>query len=136
MNETATICEINDESIRATISSECGDSCLHCTKPKHKESVRVKNPLKLDIKIGDMVEIYASPGKTILAGFLIFIVPLLLFIVSYFTGKTITGTVDELIPFLCGIGGIGVGFLLNVIIKSIRKEKDLPEIIKIYSKHN
>ena len=133
MNETAIICDINGTTIRATISSECGESCLNCSKPKHKDSIHVLNTSHLDIKVGDRVEIYASPGKTILAGFLIFIVPLLLFIVFFFVGQRITGTDGELIPFLCGIGGIGVGFLINVVVKSIRKQKDLPEIIKIYS---
>jgi positive regulator of sigma E activity len=136
MNETAVICEVKDKSIRATISRDCSESCLHCTKPKHKGSILVHNSSGLEVKAGDMVEIYAPPGKTILAGFLIFIVPLLLFIVFYFLGKAITGTEDDLIPFLCGIGGIGAGFLLNVMIKHIRNQKDLPEIIKIYTEHN
>jgi positive regulator of sigma E activity len=134
MNETAVICEIKDDIIRATISAECGESCLHCTKPKHKNSVQVQNSAHLEIKPGDRVEIYASPGKTILAGFFIFIIPLLFFILFYFFAQRITQTESELIPFVCGSAGIGAGFLLNLIIKKIRKQKDLPEIIKVYSK--
>ncbi|MBN2440410.1 MAG: SoxR reducing system RseC family protein [Spirochaetales bacterium] len=132
MNEKATICEINEDKIRVMFSGDCGESCHHCSQSNHKQSILVSNTSGLNIKIGDHVEIFASQGRTILAAFLIFIVPLLLFIPFYFIGRSITGTNNELIPFLCGILGIGVGFLINVAIKKIRKNRDLPDIVRVY----
>lgn len=133
MIEKAIVCEINKSKIRVMLEHDCQESCGHCSQKDKKESLLVYNKSNLALKAGDRIEIYAAPAKTILAGFLIFIVPLLLFIVFYFAGHLIFESGDDLIPFLCGLSGIAVGFLLNLAIKLIRKEEDLPEITKVYT---
>jgi positive regulator of sigma E activity len=133
MLETAIVCEISEDRIKVIIDDECGESCLHCSKKGHKNFIIVQNKAGFTIKTGDRVEIYASPSKTILAGFFVFIMPLILFGIFYFTGKMIAESGNELIPFLSGIAGIGFGFLLNFFIKKIRKQEDFPEITKVYT---
>ena len=132
MNENAIVYEIQDDKIKVVIENGCSESCLHCSQGIKRQSFLVHKKPDLMLKIGDRVEIYMAPQKTILAAFLIFIVPIILFFIFYFTGKIISGAGDELIPFFCGLGGIGAGFLLNFIIKVLRKQEDLPEIIKVY----
>lgn len=133
MTERAIVCEINNSKVRVMIEHDCQEACLHCSQKDKKESLLVYNKSHLVLKPGDKVEIYAAPAKTILAGFLVFIVPLLLFIAFYFAGHLLFKSRDDLIPFLCGISGIVFGFLLNVGIKLIRRQEELPEITKVYS---
>lgn len=131
MIEKAIVCEIINNKVRVMIENECGESCGKCSRKNNKESLLVYNKSSFRLKKGDVVEIYAAPGKTILAGFLIFIVPLILFIVFYFTGNLVFTSGDELIPFLCGLSGVAFGFLLNFAVKAFRKHEDLPEITKV-----
>jgi positive regulator of sigma E activity len=133
MIENAVVCEIDNDTVSVILENECGESCGHCSKKNKKETIQVYNTSGLNIKKGDRVEIYAAPAKTILAGFLIFIVPLLLFVIFYFAGSLIFPSGDEAALFLCGISGIAFGFLLNLVISLVRRRKELPEITKILS---
>jgi positive regulator of sigma E activity len=113
------------------MEKDCGESCTHCSQKKHNNAIQVYNPSGFPVKKGDKVEIYAHPGKTILAGFLVFIVPLILFVVFYFTGSLVFPSADDGVLFFCGIAGVAAGFLLNLFISMARRQKDLPEITKI-----
>ena len=132
MTENGVVCEVKDnQRVSVIIEATCGENCLHCTKSNKREIVQALNKSGTPLYQGDRVEIYISPGKAILTGFLIFIVPLVLFIVFYMAGKTIFNTGDSLVSFLFGVAGVAAGFLFNIGVGRRRKESDYPEIIRV-----
>ena len=134
MTIIARVEEIKDSLVRAKFfrDAECG-SCTHCTlgKEKQETSVEARNLSALPLKIGDTVEISLSPWKSIKAGFLILIMPLLLFFVLYLFGKHLLGIDSETANIFLGISGIAIGFLINILIKRFQSRPDLPEITRI-----
>ena len=77
------------------------------------------------------MEIYLPPGKTIFAGFMVMIMPLILFgLLFYITGK-IAPESGEGIRVLAGVAGLGLGFLASWVYSKLTNNRNLPEIIKI-----
>ena len=134
MTIIARVAEIKDSLVRAKYcrDAECG-SCTHCTlgKEKQETSVEARNLNALSLKIGDTVEIFLSPWKAIKAGFLILIMPLLLFFILYLFGKHLLGIESETANIFLGISGIAIGFLINILIKRFQRRPDLPDITRI-----
>ena len=134
MLEQAVICSIEHDKVKVVINNECPESCNKCSSKSKSREFYVQNTNNYEIKIGDKVEIFVPPGKVILSGFLLFIMPLLLFIIFYYASKFTLSNNNDIIPSIFGILGIASGFLINIIIKKIRKNSDLPDIIKIVTK--
>ena len=134
MTARATILKIasNRATVRYGEAGECG-SCQACSKAfARKETIlEVAHRGDLDLKEGDTVEIFLSPWKGIRAGFQVLIFPLLLFLGFYFLGEKALGAANETISILLGLFGIALGFLLNLLYKMIRKNPDLPEIVRV-----
>ena len=135
MNMTATIKDI-DENKNITVlycqdeeCSTCGGGCSTGFRKK-ETTLTASNVRGLPLKEGDAVELFISPWKAIKAGFLIFILPLLFFFAFYFAGESWFAITSESLRVLFGVGGIVLGFLLNVVVKLAAKGKDLPEIIR------
>lgn len=115
----------------------CGDgdcegchSCGHMFEKKEK-ILQAMNRTSRSLKPGDTVEVFLAPWKAVKAGFLVLILPLLLFLVFYYTGGKFLGIERENIQVLLGMGGIIVGFLINLLRKLTAKHADLPEIVRV-----
>jgi positive regulator of sigma E activity len=132
MVEKAIVCSIKGENVEVVIEKDCGQDCRHCREENHNNTICVANIKGLEIKVGDRVEIYLAPSKAIFSGFLIFILPLFLFVIFYYIAQIFTGTEDETIPAICGGGGILVGLGINFLIRKLKKKEELPEIISVY----
>lgn len=131
MLEQAVICSIEHDKVKVVINHGCTGTCHECSSKGKSREFYVRNSNNLNIKKGDNVEIFVPPGKVILSGFLLFIVPLLLFLLFYYISRFLLNSNNDIIPGIFGILGLASGFLINIIIKKTRKDSDLPEIIKI-----
>jgi positive regulator of sigma E activity len=113
-------------------NADCG-TCTACTHGfKQKEIVvKASNSEGLPLIEGDTVEVFLSPWKAIKAGFLVLIFPLLMFFPPYVLASTTLGIQNESVRILFGIGGITLGFIINLILKKRSSRSDLPEIRRI-----
>lgn len=111
------------------------DACKACKaemfcNTKDDTSFLVKKEKSLEVKEGDMVELYMPGGKTVASVSLVFALPLLLFPVGYLLMKKFTEA-NELINALAGLGAMAIAFCIVSLI-SIKHKRDLmPEITKI-----
>jgi positive regulator of sigma E activity len=91
----------------------------------------VRNPQSLTVKIGDRVEYFVAPGKAIKAGFLVLIVPILAFFLFFYLTGIVWPDAGETAKVLAGVGGIGMGFVMNFALRN--KTREYPQIIKVLS---
>ena len=131
MQETAIITGIEEDKITVKVVQDehCASCDSHMCKAEGREFVAVDNA-GLDLTIGDCVRVYFSPGKTILAGFMVLIVPCILFILFYFVSGAILSTSSQMLQSLFGVIGLAAGFVLSLVLKKKRGKEDLPEIIR------
>jgi positive regulator of sigma E activity len=135
MVETAIVQSIDGEIIKMG----CGDveGCTTCSSSfcsAEKRVYEAVNPKDFDIGEGDLVDVYLSPGKTVAAGFLVLIVPLLLFMAGYLiSGKLIT-TATEGIRAIFGLLGLSTGFALSFTYSKKRKTASMPAIVSVRQK--
>lgn len=83
------------------------------------------------LKPGDMVEIFLPPGKTIWSGFMVLILPLLLFFLLFTFSRDILAIKSEGINALFGLSGIALGFCIAFIGGRVNKIKKLPRITAV-----
>ncbi len=137
MTITATIKEINAKHITVAYcqDEQCascgggGGGCSHGFKQKDT-TLKARNVRNLPLQVGDTVELFLSSRKAIGAGFLMFIVPLLLFILFYYTGQSFLNIASEPLKVLMGTGGLALGLALNLVLRLAGRGGDLPDIVK------
>ena len=134
MRQKGTIRELHDDHIVVGCGTTGG--CQSCSsafcsgKEGEDESVfQVSNPNGIDVDIGDDVEIFLDPRRTIAAGFLVLISPLILFASGFIIASRFTDL--ELVQALAGILGLSVGFFVAYLRKKASGERDLPEIVSV-----
>jgi positive regulator of sigma E activity len=132
MVERAIVCSVNEENVEVMLEKDCSQTCLHCGQENQNNTIYVANTKGLKVNAGDRVEIYLAPAKAIFSGFLIFILPLFLFILFYYIAQIFTGTENETIPAICGGGGVLTGLGLNFLIRKLKKKDELPEIMRVF----
>ena len=134
MRQKGTIRELHDDYIVVGCGTSGGcQSCssIFCSeKEGGNESVfQVTNPKGIDLDIGDAVEIYLDPRRTIAAGFLVLILPLVLFAAGFLVASRYTDS--EILQALAGILGIGIGFSIGYLRKRRSGDRDLPRIVSV-----
>ncbi len=115
-------------SCNTSACESCQAGALCSTKGK---TFTARNSSKQPLHKGDMVELYLPPGKTIFAGFITLMVPLILFPVGYYLGATLFPSSQEIIHILIGVAGIAFGFFLSGMFSKIKSSQYTPEITKI-----
>ncbi len=121
------------------IKMGCGptEGCTSCSSSfcsTEKRVFEAINPKGLSIDTGDLVDVYLAPGKTIAAGFLVLIVPLILFATGYLlAGRLIPGATEG-IRAIFGLIGLSIGFLSSFAYSNKRREKNMPVIVSIRKK--
>jgi sigma-E factor negative regulatory protein RseC len=111
------------------------EACEHChagslCSTKGKTFV-ARNRTGSQLKSGDTVELYLPPGKTITAGFIALLVPILLFPVGYYLPSLFAGNTTEGIRIVLGIAGIAVGFAISRGFSKLKSDEYTPEITRI-----
>lgn len=91
------------------------------------------NLLNLDIDLGDDVEVYLPPGKTIFSGFMVMMVPLAGFGLGYALISSLSSGREGL-SALGGFLGLAVGFGVAWLYGITQKRRGQPEITRIIKK--
>jgi positive regulator of sigma E activity len=107
----------------------CGESCGSCSKTDKIRPFDAENPKGFDLAAGDEVEVYASPYKTVFAGFRMFVLPLVFFAAGYAASNLLFG-VNDILGFFTGCAGVSAVFIVNYIIFHVSGNKNLPTIIE------
>jgi positive regulator of sigma E activity len=134
MTETAVIVSINNSIADVTCKESGGcKSCSgssFCNVKSRTFQAAVPEKLQGIVKTGDLVEIYLPPGKTVFAGFVVLMVPLILFITGFLLGTRLLPSAGEGIHALFALAGLSAGFLLAMFYNRMRGGKNLPIILK------
>lgn len=133
MYEQASVISIRND---GTITVSCQtQSCENCkagafcaTKGKHFIAY---NGTNTELTIGDTVELYLPPGKTVFAGFMTLLVPVILFPIGYYLPVLFNAGVQEGIRVMGGLVGIAVGFLISRKFSKLKAKEYTPEITRI-----
>jgi len=134
MIEQATVSEVRGQTV--VLGCKRRGSCKSCGSAFCKTDTRsfeARNTRGYDLTPGDVVDVYLEPGKTIGAGFLVLIVPLLLFIAAFLVAGRIAPAASEGVKALFGLGGLAAGFGLSWLYSRSRGVEGLPEITKVTS---
>lgn len=135
MNTVVTVKKTNKD---GTVLVGCDTSAcagchakMFCNNKDYNEYLAL-NKKKLELKEGDMVELFLPPGKTILSTALVFALPLVLFPVGYLLGGLIS--VNEVQKALGGIAFMALAFLVTSLIFTHNKRKLMPVVEKVLMK--
>lgn len=134
MTEQGTVVRIEKDLV--TLKFEPREECNSCgsTFCSVKERVfTARNSHELSLQIGDSVVANLPTGKTIAAGFMALMLPLLLFVTFYLLSARLLQIPGEGIKVLFGTAGMGLGFGVTFLAKKIRKWGEYPEIIFVNS---
>lgn len=133
MYEHASVLSLQDNGVVTVMCQTAG--CENCkagsfcaTKGK---TFIAQNDTEQTISVGDMVELYLPPGKTVLAGFVALLVPVLLFPVGYYLPSALVADVGEGVRIISGIGGIAVGFMISRIFSKAKAKEYIPKITRV-----
>lgn len=117
------------------LTSACSGckASLFCNT-KDDNDYLVLNPSKVQIGVGDYVELYMPPAPTILSTALVFALPLALFPVGYLLCKAIWPYQNEIIHALGGLACMALAFGIAAIVSVKNKKRLMPSITKIVGK--
>lgn len=105
-------------------------SCSSAFCTTRQRTFTAENTKQLDLKADDEVEVYVHPGKAVLAGFMVLIFPLVMFILGFEVAGRFLGMVSEAaragVGALALAGGFGGVFLYN----RGRGARAMPQILR------
>ncbi len=131
MYEAGKIIKINHKI--ATVKCEKSEQCKSCSSSfcnVKDRKFKALNNNDLELVAGDKVEVFVSPGKTILSSFVVLIFPLLMFIAGYvLSGKFFNFQTDAL-KAAGGALGLFLGFILSFLFNMLKKNQHLPVITR------
>ena len=131
MYEAGKVLKINNK----IVSIKCGkpEQCKSCSstfcnvKDKRFKALNSNN---LELNVDDSVEVYISPGKTILSSFVVLIFPLIMFILGYFLSGIFFNFQTDALKAAGGAGGLFIGFIISFIFNMFKKNQNLPVITR------
>lgn len=130
MIERGIVHKINGDLILIKCQEDCA-ACMGCSRSKQEKIFEVLNRRKYPLTLGDQVDIYVSPLSAVKAGFMVLILPLLLFFPFYYTCGMIWKTAADPIKVIAGLGGIVLGFVINFVRKRFNPKQEMPEIWRV-----
>ena len=128
MTQRGTVREVNGD--RIVVGCGRSGGCKNCSSTfcdAEDESVfEVANPDSFNVHTGDSVELYLAPGKTILAGFMVLVLPLMLFAALYLVVSRLSQS--DALRAVCGLVGLAAGFCVNFLLKGSKITGSMPVI--------
>ena len=121
----------SDKTVVVSCSTSACSSCkaaLFCSNKKHNEFLAL-NINNLVINEGDIVELFLNPKKTILSLILLFLIPLVIFLISFLFLRNITG-LSESVSGLISLILMGTCFIFTYLFNRKYKEKLMPVIVR------
>ncbi len=133
MYEQASVISIREDGM-VTVSCQT-PSCENCKAGAfcgtRDKNFIAYNATETNLTVGDTVELFLPSGKTVLAGFMTLLVPVLLFPVGYYLPVLFNSGVQEGIRAIGGIVGIAIGFLISRTFSKLKEKEYTPEITRI-----
>lgn len=132
MREKGRVVEVNGGNITIAIGKEsaCGGNCASCGGCGQK--VRTAKAINsVNAKIGDVVEIELCERKILSAAFIVYILPLLLFLPGYYLPRIFTE--NNVICTIAAFVFMIIGFFLTHAYDKQTNGKYLPEAVFIVS---
>lgn len=132
MEEVGRVVEISGDITKVELDrskkcGHCGVKIMCHPGPEGKMCIEVIN--KIEARIGDRVKIEVSPSISILATFLLFVAPIIAFIVVFATVNILTK--NENLAILSGFSGLILFFLLLIKInQKVAKNRRFHPVIK------
>ena len=130
MIQHGTVREVNND--RIVVGCVRDGGCTNCSSAfcSGDESLfEADNPKSLIIEPGDRVEIYLSTKNTVVAGFVVLILPLVLFAIGYLIASKLK--LADGLSALFGLIGLCTGFALAYFKGRAARDKNLPAIISV-----
>ncbi len=137
MTEQARIISMDDSLVTLACMDE--GSCASCRgkgfcNVQGKQYTAV-NKNGLELSLGDDVEIYLPPGKTIFSGFMVMMLPLITFTVGFLLTARILPDAGEAQHAAGGFLGLAAGFLGAYFYGRTQKKISQPEILRVIRRH-
>ena len=133
MTETTKVLEVSsDEVVVGCITSSCENCSGNSFCNVKEKTFTAANPKNLDIHKGDTVDVYLPPGKTIISGFMILMLPLALFLGGLIGTRWLVPDSGEGFQALGGFIGMAVGFLIGYLFGQAKKHKYQPIITSVH----
>lgn len=133
MYEQGRIVEINGPSrVSVSCGSQSCNSCkssLFCKTKGRVFQAHVKETLHL--QVGDTVELFLPPAKTIFASVLTLVTPLLLFPLGYYLPAILKLGTQESLKIILGFVGMAVGFLFVHLFNRVHGESFVPTVTRV-----
>ncbi|MCF8000338.1 MAG: SoxR reducing system RseC family protein [Halanaerobiales bacterium] len=148
MREKACVVEVNGDKAKVVVTrhsacSKCNEDCILGLDESHEQDdiyVEVKNDK--NVEIGDMVNIELKDSSLVLGSLMIYLVPLLFFVIGYFVGSNLSFLLGNISQQLSGIIFsfiflyVSYLFTKRVDKRLSRNKKFQSEITGIVSKNN
>ncbi len=135
MTERAKVLSIKDNTVEVACEEAAGcKSCgggAFCSVKSRQFEARLSGSIADSVSEGDLVEILIPPGKTILAGFIVLMVPLILFLCGFAAGKMLLPEAGEGVQALFALAGLAAGLLLAFIFNKITGKNNLPLVTRV-----
>lgn len=112
MIEKATVIRTEGDRVILACRSQGCKSCssMFCRPGGDRREFTAINPRGVALNTADEVEFYVEPGRAILAGFLVLVMPLIAFAGAYFAVGGLLEAPSEQVRVLAGLGGLFLGF--------------------------
>jgi positive regulator of sigma E activity len=132
MEELGRVIEVYEDTVKVEL--EANEKCGHCgakimchANPDGKAYVIATN--RAGAGLGDRVKIEVAPGISILAAFLLFIVPIAVFLVAFAVVNIAAG--NENLAILGGFAGLTLFFLFLIgINRKVTKSRKFHPVVK------
>jgi positive regulator of sigma E activity len=133
MTEVTTVVEIHDKDVLlGCVSSGCSSCAGNSFCNVSGKTFTALNSENLPLKKGDLVDVYLPPGKTIASGFMILMVPLIMFLVGLFGMQAIVPGASDGLQAVGGFIGLALGFGIGFLFGKIKKNSYQPVITRIH----
>ena len=135
MRERVLVKQVDGDRIICSCSTSACHTCPGNSFCNIKvREIEAQNRAGKPVEIGDSVEIHLPPGKTIFAGFMVMILPLILFGVFFSLVGMILPRSGEGVRVLAGIAGLFAGFGASWLYSMATNSRNLPEVVRVLGK--
>ncbi len=116
-------------SMKGCASCSTGN-CSSCSTSGRSRVYRVRNSRNLPLKTGSLVEVYLPAGKAAAAFARVIAMPLALFFSAFASAALFTPR--EGIKIAAGFAGLAAGIAVNFIVSGRIKDREMPDITRIF----